>query len=144
VAYLEKGSERASALSSKANLLLVEDNAMVRRSVEAMLRGLGYAVTAVASGNECIDAVKTAGRPFDLLITDVIMPQMSGKELIDRVRATTPNLAVLFMSGYDRTMLEIEVRPDATEQFLQKPFDGEDLSTAVVKALASSKRHASP
>lgn len=117
---------------------------MVRRSVEAMLRGLGYAVTAVASGNECIDAVKTAGRPFDLLITDVIMPQMSGKELIDRVRATTPNLAVLFMSGYDRTMLEIEVRPDATEQFLQKPFDGEDLSTAVVKALASSKRHASP
>ena len=123
----------------KANILLVEDNTMVRRSIEATLRGFGYRVTAVASGDECIDTVKSAPTPFDLLITDVVMPQMSGKELIDRVHGILPTLPVLFMSGYDRSTLASRKQAVVSEHFLQKPFDGEDLAVAVAKAMGPDK-----
>lgn len=124
---------------AQANILLVEDNAMVRRSIEATLRGFGYRVTAVASGDECIDTVKRATTPFDLLITDVVMPQMSGKELIDRVHGILPTLPVLFMSGYDRSTLASRKQAVASAHFLQKPFDGEDLSAAVASAMGKDK-----
>jgi CheY-like chemotaxis protein len=122
--------------AAKPNILLVEDNAMVRRSIEATLRGLGYRVVAVASGDACIETVDHAAEPIDLLITDVVMPEMSGKELIDRVRAILPQLPVLFMSGYDRSTLASRSQSVATEHFLQKPFDCEDLSAAVISAMA--------
>lgn len=123
----------------KPNILLVEDNAMVRRSIEATLRNLGYQVSSVASGDECIEAVKRAPVSFDLLITDVVMPEMSGKELIDRVHGILPKLPVLFMSGYDRSTLASRKQSVASEHFLQKPFDGEDLSAAVAKAMRADK-----
>jgi two-component system, cell cycle sensor histidine kinase and response regulator CckA len=124
---------------AKASILLVEDNAMVRRSIDATLRGLGYRVLAVASGDECIETLRRAPEPFDLLITDVVMPQMSGKELIDRVHGILPTVPVLFMSGYDRSTLASRKQSVASEHFLQKPFDGEDLAAAVVAAMAGSK-----
>jgi CheY-like chemotaxis protein len=122
--------------TAKASILLVEDNAMVRRSIEATLRGFGYGVVAVSSGDECIDVVRAATTPIDLLITDVVMPEMSGKELIDRLHAVQPELPVLFMSGYDRSTLASRRQSVAAEHFLQKPFDGEDLAVAVVRAMA--------
>lgn len=123
----------------KANILLVEDNAMVRRSIEATLKGLGYGVVAVSNGDACIQAVNTATAPIDLLITDVVMPEMSGKELIERLRAIQSTLPVLFMSGYDRSTLASRRQSVAAEHFLQKPFDCEDLSAAVVRAMADRK-----
>ncbi len=82
--------------------MLVEDNALVRRSMEAALRGNGYRVIAVDSGRRCIEAVEVLTYPVALLITDVVMPEMNGKELIERVRSLRPGLPVLFMSGYDQ------------------------------------------
>jgi signal transduction histidine kinase/CheY-like chemotaxis protein len=120
-----------------ATLLLVEDNAMVRRSIENTLRGMGYGVLAVESGQRCIEVVQDLSRPVDLLITDVVMPEMSGKELIERVHAIRPGLAVLFMSGYDRSTLASRKQPVVAEHFLQKPFDSEDLSLAVQKAIGA-------
>jgi two-component system, cell cycle sensor histidine kinase and response regulator CckA len=127
----------AAPAVAKANILLVEDNAMVRRSIEATLRGFGYRVTAVSSGDECMQTVKSAPVPFDLLVTDVVMPQMSGKELIDRVHGILPRLPVLFMSGYDRSTLASRKQAVSSEHFLQKPFDGEDLAAAVAKAMGT-------
>jgi two-component system, cell cycle sensor histidine kinase and response regulator CckA len=126
--------------AAKRNILLVEDNSMVRRSIEATLRGLGYHVVAVASGGECIEVVERAGEPIDLLITDVVMPGMSGKELIERLRAILPDLPVLFMSGYDRSTLASRRQSVAAEHFLQKPFDCEDLSIAVFGAMAGKNK----
>lgn len=137
-----KAAPVASPPIAKANILLVEDNTMVRRSIEATLRGFGYRVTAVASGDECIDTVRSAQTPFDLLITDVVMPQMSGKELIDRVHGILPSLPVLFMSGYDRSTLASRKQSVASEHFLQKPFDGEDLAAAVAKVMGTDKARA--
>jgi len=118
-----------------ATLLLVEDNAMVRRSIENTLRGMGYGVLAVESGQRCIEVVQDLSRPVDLLITDVVMPEMSGKELIERVHAIRPGLAVLFMSGYDRSTLASRKQPVVAEHFLQKPFDSTELKLKVKNLL---------
>jgi len=120
---------------SEGTLLLVEDNAMVRRSIENTLRGMGYRVLAVESGERCLEIVRDPARCVDLLITDVVMPEMSGKELIERVHVMRPGLPVLFMSGYDRSTLASRKQPVVIEHFLQKPFDSEDLFLAVRKAI---------
>jgi DNA-binding NtrC family response regulator len=108
---------------------------MVRRSVEVTLHGMGYGVIAVESGERCLEVVRDLALPLDLLITDVVMPEMSGKDLILRVHAMRPGLPVLFMSGYDRSALASRKQSVAAEHFLQKPFDSEDLSLAVRKAI---------
>jgi two-component system, cell cycle sensor histidine kinase and response regulator CckA len=128
---------RRAPAHHQASLLLVEDNAMVRRAVENTLRGMGYRVLAVESGQRCIEVVQDRSRSLDLLITDVVMPEMSGKKLVERVHAIRPGLAVLFMSGYDRLTLASRKLPVATEHFLQKPFDSEDLAQAVRKAIGA-------
>jgi two-component system, cell cycle sensor histidine kinase and response regulator CckA len=121
-----------------ATILLVEDNAMVRKAIESTLRGAGYQVISVESGEICIETVKQMKEPPDLLITDVVMPHMTGKELIDRVHAWRPELPVLFISGYDRSTLAGRKQQIGSEHFLQKPFDFEDLFSAVGKALGKA------
>ena len=120
-----------------AAVLLVEDNPMVRRSIEATLRIAGYQVTSVDSGERCIEVVGRLYTPLDLLISDVVMPEMSGEEMIGRVHELRPDLPVLFISGYDRSTLARRKYPAASEYFLQKPFDSEDLFAAVREAMAS-------
>jgi two-component system, cell cycle sensor histidine kinase and response regulator CckA len=118
-------------------VLVVEDNAMVRRSIEVTLRAAGYRVTSVNSGQRCLEAVAAMAEPLDLLITDVIMPELSGEDLLRRVRELHPSLPVLFISGYDRSTLARRKQAVQTEHFLQKPFDSEDLFVAVRAALAA-------
>jgi two-component system cell cycle sensor histidine kinase/response regulator CckA len=123
-----------------ASILLVEDNPMVRRSVESSLRSMGYVVTAVGTGEQCLAALrKEPAASLDLLITDVVMPEMSGKQLIDRVRELRPSLPVLFMSGYDLSTLAGRRQAVVAEHFLQKPFDSQDLAQAVLAAIPASK-----
>jgi CheY-like chemotaxis protein len=125
----------------KGSILLVEDNPMVRRSVESSLRGMGYAVTAVENGAQCLAALRAdPSLSLDLMITDVVMPEMSGKELIERVRQLRPSLPVVFMSGYDLSTLAGRRQSVAAEHFLQKPFDFQDLAQAVLGAMAAGKR----
>jgi YesN/AraC family two-component response regulator len=75
--------------------------------------------------------------PLDLLISDVVMPEMSGEEMIGRVHELRPDLPVLFISGYDRSTLARRKYSAASEHFLQKPFDSEDLFAAVREAMAA-------
>jgi two-component system cell cycle sensor histidine kinase/response regulator CckA len=129
----ESGPSRDAKLGPA--VLVVEDNAMVRRSIEVTLRSAGYQVTSVESGERCIEEVGRLDQPLDLLISDVIMPEMSGDQLLGRVRELRPAVPVLFISGYDRSSLARRKHPLANEHFLQKPFDSEDLFGAVTKAL---------
>jgi signal transduction histidine kinase/CheY-like chemotaxis protein len=138
---LDLAAGPVSAAVPTASILLVEDNPMVRRSVESTLRGMGYAVTAVGNGELCLAALaKDPSLTLDLLITDVVMPEMSGKELIDRVHQLRPLLPVLFMSGYDLSTLASRRQSVAAEHFLQKPFDSQDLAQAVLAAITDSKQ----
>jgi two-component system cell cycle sensor histidine kinase/response regulator CckA len=127
----------AVAAATGPAVLVVEDNAMVRRSIEVTLRAAGYRVTSVDSGQRCIETVARPSEAFDLLITDVIMPEMSGEEMMRRVRELRPELPVLFISGFDRSTLARRKQTVAAEHFLQKPFDSEDLFAAVRAVLAA-------
>jgi len=110
-------------------LLLVEDNDSVRRTFRRLLSGLGYQVTAVESAEEA--EALPALAPFDLLLTDVLLPGASGGELARRLRARWPALAVVFMSGYAEDDIIREDVAAGGAKYLQKPVDIEALGSAV-------------
>ncbi len=83
-----------------ALILLVEDEAAVRTFAASALRGRGYEVTDVNGPEAALEALGSATRPFDLLVTDVVMPGRSGSQLADAAREVQPGIAVIFISGY--------------------------------------------
>jgi two-component system, cell cycle sensor histidine kinase and response regulator CckA len=94
-----------------------------------VLEAGGFDVVAVAGGREALEAA-AAGEPFELLLTDVVMPEMSGPELAVKLRVMHPDLPVLYMSGYTDDVLSAhELSQDATA-FLRKPFGNAELITA--------------
>lgn len=103
-------------------LLLVEDEEAVRKSSQRVLQARGYTVLAAASGEEASRIAARHAGQIDLLLTDVVMPGMSGRELADALQGANPRLKVLFMSGYTPdTVLRHGVVHRATN-FLEKPF----------------------
>jgi PAS domain S-box-containing protein len=115
-------------------ILLVEDEEAVRRLVRATLERRGYLVLVASDGPEALQAERQADR-IDLLLTDLVMPQMSGMEVARRVREKRPGLPVLFMSGYtDRSLQETEQLP-ADVEVMQKPFTSTVLAARVRRTL---------
>ncbi len=121
-------------------VLLVEDEAVVRVLAGEMLRLHGYDVIEAA---DPVEALELAGRKrFDALVTDVVMPKMSGRALAARLREREPNLPIVYTSGYstDAALRDGELEPGAV--FLQKPFGVRELGRAVQAVLGTPTRHA--
>jgi two-component system cell cycle sensor histidine kinase/response regulator CckA len=119
------------------SLLLVEDNDSVRRTFERLLTGLGYRVVAVESAEDAARLPESA--PFDLLLTDVLLPGASGGELARHLKARWPALAVVFMSGYTEDEI---IRHDVAvggARYLQKPVDIGTLGGSLRAALDASR-----
>lgn len=130
--------ERPSADADGTCVLLVEDDDAVRRSVERMLAAEGYCVVTAAGGEEAI-AIADDLRP-DLVVTDVAMPGLNGRETAERILEIHPGVPVVFMSGYtDDAALRRGVGDGATP-FLQKPFGVGDLVRALDEALCQAAR----
>jgi CheY-like chemotaxis protein len=113
-------------------VLLVEDDPGMREMTCEILAEAGFEVVAASSGAEAIATAE--GRAVDLLLTDLMMPGMSGPELVERLCARRPEMKVVFMSGYSAASAPSGVAADA--EFLEKPFAGSTLVAAVRKALA--------
>jgi two-component system, cell cycle sensor histidine kinase and response regulator CckA len=109
-------------------VLLVEDETSVRTLAETILRRQGYRVVAADSGKEAIEIWKERRGEIDILLTDVIMPHMSGSELAHRLRAMKPGLKVLFMSGYTDDMIAGHGLLAGETQLIQKPFTSKELN----------------
>jgi CheY-like chemotaxis protein len=119
----------------RGTVLLVEDEAAVRALSTLALRSAGYDVVTAGDGEEALAVSRQHPARIDLLVTDVVMPKMSGRQLADRLTATHPPLRVLFMSGYvDDTVLRHGVR-EAGVAFLQKPFTPASLARKVCEIL---------
>ena len=112
-------------------ILLVEDTEMVRSLVTTMLGSYGYEVLAAASGPEAIEIADQPDRTIDLLMTDVVMPRMNGRELADRLTATRPELKVLFTSGYPSDTVVRHGIAEARTAFIEKPYLPDDLARMV-------------
>ncbi|MFO0722641.1 MAG: ATP-binding protein [Myxococcota bacterium] len=114
-----------------ATVMVCDDEPAVRRIVVRALRLAGYAVIEAESPEQAAELIER-GEPVDLLITDVVMPGLSGPELATRVRAKLPELLVLFMSGHTRDLLD-ERGPPKGQDFLQKPFTISTLQARVAR-----------
>jgi two-component system cell cycle sensor histidine kinase/response regulator CckA len=116
-------------------LLLVEDEEAVRRVVRSILERRGYTVIEAASGLEALSAFDDYADEVDLLITDIVMPRMSGRELASRLTALRPDLRVLFISGYVDDSVKPQELFTLTSHFLQKPFTPDALTAKVREVL---------
>src|SRR4051812_1057025 len=94
-----------SAVQASKSVLVVEDEDIVRRVVARRLKACTYNVLEAACGPEALALVEHHKGPLDLVITDVIMPKMNGRELVEALRNRYPNVSVLFMSGYPRDII---------------------------------------
>jgi CheY-like chemotaxis protein len=114
-------------------ILLVEDEDGARQGLLEVLGSLGYAVTAAASGEEA--SALPAAPPFDLLLTDLVLPGIAGPDLACRLRERWPRLRVVVMSGYAREQALETLRADLEAEFLQKPFHIAVLEQAIRRTL---------
>jgi PAS domain S-box-containing protein len=119
-------------------ILLVEDEASLRELTSRILTRNGYQVCVVASGSEAVHQASDPDQPIDLLLTDVVMPEMLGNEVAARVGELRPGIPALFMSGYAQPILDTHGIPSPCYDILEKPFTEAALLTRVRSALARS------
>lgn len=118
-------------------ILLVEDEENVRRVTGRLLERLGFSVLLASSAEEALALYEGQGARPDLVLTDVVMPGLTGIEMAERIRAMDPSLPIVFTSGY--TSRELGRTPDdPPSPFLPKPFSLEDLERSVRDALDGS------
>ena len=109
------------------NILLVEDEPSLRKYCQKILKNLNYNVTVAANGGEALLLVEEKKIRPDLIVTDMVMPVMNGKTLVDRLKKQLPNLNVLYMSGYSDNTIVHHGHLDASTPYIQKPFTKEKL-----------------
>ena len=126
---------RAGILSGPETILLVEDSRQVRKMACEMLRQLGYRVIECESGSEALEALSKNDGSVHLLLTDVVMPEMNGKELYLRAVEAHPSLKVLYMSGYNDEVVARRGVPEDDVCFIAKPFTVQALAAKVREVL---------
>jgi PAS domain S-box-containing protein len=129
---------RITPLGRGESVLVVEDEPGVRALTVQILRESNYVVSEADGPEAALELCRRRDKPFDLLLTDVIMPRMSGAELANLVRASWRKTRVLFMSGYPFERLEPYRAQHADVVLLQKPFVGEELLHAMRRILDES------
>ena len=119
-------------------VLVVEDEPAMREVTRRILESNGYQVVTAASGDEALEVLARQLDHIDVLLTDVIMPRMQGKELADKVRVLQPAARVLFMSGYTQGLLGAQGVLEAEVQLIEKPFSETTLLSKLHEILSGS------
>jgi signal transduction histidine kinase/CheY-like chemotaxis protein len=129
-------ARRGAAARASATVMLVEDDASIGTLVANELKKTGFTVLRAMNAEEALEIVRTYAAPIDLLLTDVVMPGLNGRELAELVKGMRSDIRVLYMSGYsDDAILRRGIQTTAV-QFLQKPFSLDMLSAKVHDVLA--------
>jgi signal transduction histidine kinase/ActR/RegA family two-component response regulator len=128
-------SNGALLVGGKETILLVEDDPSILKMAEIMIRRLGYNVLCAPTPSEAIRYASEYHGEIHLLITDVIMPEMSGRDLASRLLEQKPDLRLLFMSGYTADLINPHGVLSEGIQFIQKPFSKSDLAASIRKAI---------
>jgi CheY-like chemotaxis protein len=139
-AGIEERKERKVARipeGGRETILLVEDESMILSLGQKMMEHLGYRVLAANKPSEALRLAEAHADTIDLLITDVVMPEMTGRELADRLRSVQPDLKVLYMSGYTANVIAHHGVLEEGISFLQKPFSVQDLANMIREAIGT-------
>jgi DNA-binding NtrC family response regulator len=127
-------------VGGRETILLAEDSDIVRDLATAALKGAGYTVLMAADGRQALDMASGYAGVIDLLITDVVMPELNGVEVAKAVTARRPHLPVIFMSGYTEETIAYHGVQTDVHVFMAKPFMTDELLRKVREVLDAAKR----
>jgi two-component system cell cycle sensor histidine kinase/response regulator CckA len=122
-------------LTGHERILLVEDEESVRAFSAQALRATGYEVFEADGGEEALEVLEDLEFKIDLMISDVVMPEMDGPTLLKHVRGTMPHLKVIFVSGYAEESVRRDIEDDQSVEFLPKPYSLDQINTKVKEVL---------
>jgi len=118
-------------------VLLAEDQASIRDVLREFLESKGYKVLEAQNGSHALEIARHYLGSIDVLVTDVIMPQVRGLELAERVTEIRPDIQVIFMSGYSAdALVENQLLSERSMTLIQKPFDPEELAQKIRESLS--------
>jgi DNA-binding NtrC family response regulator len=126
-----KNRHPLQSLNGKETILVVEDDFPVRQLVIEMLTMTGYKVLEAHCGEQAIEHYKVHQNTINLVLTDVVMPEMSGKKLVEHLNNIHPCKKVLYMSGYTGNEIDNQGLLEPDIHFIQKPFTPSDLITKI-------------
>ncbi|MCF8089722.1 MAG: transporter substrate-binding domain-containing protein [Desulfotignum sp.] len=135
VSPIETVAPEETPVGSGETVLVVEDETSILKLAKRILEQLNYTVLTAETPGEAIAVTNENDGDIHLLITDVVMPEMNGRDLAEKLLAEYPKLKVLFMSGYTANVIAHHGVLDADVHFIQKPFSNKDLAVKVRKAL---------
>ncbi len=125
----------ATDLTGSATILLVEDEEAVRAFASRALQSRGYVVHEASTGTEALAVMAETDGKIDLVVSDVVMPEMDGPTLLGELRKSRPELKIIFVSGYAEDAFAKNLPEGESFHFLPKPFSLKQLATAVKDAL---------
>jgi two-component system cell cycle sensor histidine kinase/response regulator CckA len=138
VAALDQSKRAASAdLTGEGTILLVEDEEGLRQLNARGLTSRGYTVLEAGNGVEAIDVLEKSDGQIDLVVSDVVMPEMDGPTLLRELRTRNPTLKIIFVSGYAEDAFQKHLPADGQFAFLAKPFTLKQLVNAVKETMAA-------
>ncbi len=128
---IKAAREKEQIVNGKGNILLVDDEKGVIEVCSEMLESLGYKVHAVCNGFDALKIIKSKNQKIDLVILDIVMPQMNGQETFGKIRQIDPEMKVLLSSGYSKETQIEEMMERGCNGFILKPFDVATLSAKI-------------
>jgi two-component system cell cycle sensor histidine kinase/response regulator CckA len=129
--------EKPRDLTGTGTVLLVEDEDAVRTFAKAALASRGYRVFEAANGVDALEVMEEHASEIDLVVSDVVMPEMDGPALLKRLRQDHPDLKFILMSGYAEDAFRGTISGDEKFAFLPKPFSLKQLAAAVKESLSA-------
>ena len=129
---------QAVPIHGTGRILLVDDEEVVREMAGEMLRALGYEVVTAVNGKEAVDAYRDLGSQIDLVIIDMIMPEMGGRECFRQIKELDPNVRAVLSTGHGLDKRAQQIMDEGVQGFVQKPYLMGQLAQVVGEAIASS------
>jgi PAS domain S-box-containing protein len=134
---VEINNEKAAVPHGSETVLLVEDEESVRHMAQEILQMNGYSVLDASNGNEAVKVSEKHSGIIDLMVTDVVMPQLGGRELAEKLALTRPEMRVLYMSGYTDDAIVRHGVLDGRASFLEKPFTPDAFTRKIREVLTA-------
>jgi CheY-like chemotaxis protein len=130
-----------SACVGTERILFVDDEAMLVELGKEMLESLGYKVTVTLSSRDALDRFRASPQAFDLVITDMTMPVLTGKELAKELMIIRPDIPIILCTGFSEQINEKQAMETGIKGYIMKPYASKSLNTSIRKVLGERELH---